>query len=152
MTSLGGAAPPSPAWSAGSAIAARSSIGGDSEERIAAGIFPRAAEPDDADPTGSGAGSGSPATDRHPRAADPDLETASISSSVREHIYEGGMRYHAYHAGKYAFPNDEVEQVRDDMKHGMVMMLCNDRLFFAPVEEALERDGEVLDLGKLRIL
>lgn len=71
----------------------------------------------------------------------------SMTSSVREHVFEGGLRYHAYRAGKYAFPNDEVEQNRDDMKHAMTLMLCRGEYFYAPVKQVLERGGEVLDLG-----
>ena len=71
-----------------------------------------------------------------------------MTSSVREHVYEGGLRYHAYRAGKYAFPNDEVEQNRDDMKHSMTLMLCRGEDFYAPVGEGLGGGGEVLDLGE----
>lgn len=73
---------------------------------------------------------------------------ASITSSVREHVYEGGIRYHAFRAGRYAFPNDETEQNRDDMKHAMTLMLCRGAYFYAPVEPVLEAGGEVLDLGE----
>jgi hypothetical protein len=73
---------------------------------------------------------------------------ASMTSSVRDHVYEGGLRYHAYRAGKYAFPNDEVEQNRDDMKHTMTLMLCHGAYFYAPVEDVLEEGAEVLDLGE----
>jgi hypothetical protein len=72
---------------------------------------------------------------------------ASMTSSVRDHVYEGGLRYHAYRAGRYAFPNDETEQNRDDMKHTMTLMLCRGAYFYAPVEEVLEAGAEVLDLG-----
>lgn len=72
-----------------------------------------------------------------------------MTSSVRDHVYEGGLRYHAYRAGKYAFPNDEAEQNRDDMKHAMTLMLCRGAYFYAPVEDVLEAGGaEVLDLGE----
>lgn len=85
-----------------------------------------------------------------PFAFDDDMARypASMTSSVRDHVYEGGLRYHAYRAGKYAFPNDETEQNRDDMKHTMTLMLCRGAYFYAPVEEVLERGGEVLDLGE----
>ena len=73
---------------------------------------------------------------------------ASMTSSVRDHVYEGGLRYHAYRAGRYAFPNDETEQNRDDMKHTMTLMLCRGAYFYAPVEGVLEEGGEVLDLGR----
>ncbi|KAK4458068.1 Phosphoethanolamine N-methyltransferase [Cladorrhinum samala] len=76
-----------------------------------------------------------------------DKYPASMTESIREHVFEGGIRYHAYKSGKYAFPNDEIEQNRDDMKHSMCLMLCQGKYFYAPVEEMLERGGEVLDLG-----
>ncbi|KAK3492600.1 S-adenosyl-L-methionine-dependent methyltransferase [Neurospora hispaniola] len=73
--------------------------------------------------------------------------SSSIADSIRGHVYECGLRYHAYHAGKYAYPNDETEQSREEIKHTMSVMLCHGRYFFAPVEEALEKGGQVLDLG-----
>jgi hypothetical protein len=76
-------------------------------------------------------------------------ESSSLKSSVVDHVYEHGMRYHGFRAGRYPFPNDDVEQNRDDMKHTMAQMLCHDAYFYSPVEEALEAGGEVLDLGKL---
>ncbi|KAK0616521.1 S-adenosyl-L-methionine-dependent methyltransferase [Immersiella caudata] len=80
---------------------------------------------------------------------EPELvkQSASMSSSVRAHVYEGGIRYHAFRDGKYALPNDEAEQNRDDMKHMMTLMLCNGAHFLAPVEAALKSGAEVLDLG-----
>ncbi|KAK4452687.1 Phosphoethanolamine N-methyltransferase [Podospora aff. communis PSN243] len=80
---------------------------------------------------------------------EPELvkQSASMSSSVRAHVYEGGIRYHAFRDGKYALPNDEAEQNRDDMKHMMTLMLCNGAHFLAPVEARLKDGCEVLDLG-----
>ncbi len=82
---------------------------------------------------------------------DPSKYPPSMSSSVKAHVYEGGLRYHAFRDGKYAFPNDEVEQNRDDMKHTMSLMICHGAYFYAPVEEVLEDGGEVLDLGEFSI-
>lgn len=79
-----------------------------------------------------------------------DDDTRSLSESIRGHIIRGGLRYHAYHAGKYAFPNDETEQYRDDLKHTLTLHLCDERAFFAPVEDVLANGAEVLDLGKFR--
>jgi len=76
------------------------------------------------------------------------FETKSLTESIREHVVEGGLRYHAYHCGKYPFPNDEVEQDRDDMKHIISVALCDNKFFFAPIEDALEDGAEILDLGK----
>ena len=81
------------------------------------------------------------------RAARFTLDTRSLTESIREHVVEGGLRYHAYHAGRYAFPNDEVEQERDDITHALITRLCDGRLFFAPVDEKLQQGAGVLDLG-----
>ncbi|KAK0704114.1 S-adenosyl-L-methionine-dependent methyltransferase [Apiosordaria backusii] len=71
-----------------------------------------------------------------------DNYPASVTSSVRAHVFEGGLRYHAYKSGKYAFPNDETEQNRDDMKHSMVLLLMQGEFFYAPIAERLEAGGE----------
>jgi len=70
--------------------------------------------------------------------------TASITSSIKQHVYEGGLRYHAFRDGKYAFPNDEIEQNRDDMKHAMTLLLCDGRLHFAPIGA---NPLHIIDLG-----
>jgi hypothetical protein len=88
-------------------------------------------------------GSDNTDTDAH-----SNKDTASLTESIRDHIYEGGLRYHAYHAGKYPFPNDSVEQERDDMKHTVTISICGGKYFYSPIEEVLEKGGEVLDLGK----
>jgi hypothetical protein len=78
-----------------------------------------------------------------------DDDTRSLTSSIRQHIVDGGMRYHAYHAGQYAFPNDETEQHRDNIKHLLTLHLCEGTYFYAPIHELLERGAHVLDLGEL---
>lgn len=70
--------------------------------------------------------------------------TASITLSIRQHVYEGGLRYHAFRDGKYAFPNDKTEQNRDDMKHAMTLLLCDGRLHFAPIGA---NPLNIIDLG-----
>lgn len=32
-------------------------------------------------------------------------DTTSVSSSVKDYVYENGRRYHAYREGKYMLPN-----------------------------------------------
>lgn len=78
-----------------------------------------------------------------------DNYPASMTSSIRQHVYEGGLRYHAFQDGRYAFPNDDVEQNRDDMKHTMTLLLCKGKHFYAPIEKVLKKGGKVLDLGGL---
>ncbi|KAM0481038.1 hypothetical protein ACHAPX_003929 [Trichoderma viride] len=75
-------------------------------------------------------------------------DTRSLTDSIRQHIIDGGLRYHAYHAGQYNFPNDETEQYRDDLKHNLTIHLCEGAYYFAPIHERLLQPGaEVLDLG-----
>ncbi len=71
--------------------------------------------------------------------------STSIASSIRAHTFEDGIRYHKFHDGKYAFPNDETEQNRDDMKHAMTLLLCGDRLHFAPIGDMPQN---IIDLGR----
>lgn len=73
--------------------------------------------------------------------------TESLTSSIRQHIVDGGLRYHAYHAGQYAFPNDDLEQYRDDLKHDLTLHLCEGKHLLAPIEDLLKKGAQVLDLG-----
>jgi len=70
--------------------------------------------------------------------------STSIESSVRDYLYENGRRYHRFREGRYNFPNDEIEQEREDMKHAMVKLLCNQKLNFAPLGEWPQ---QILDMG-----
>lgn len=69
--------------------------------------------------------------------------STSLADSVRDYIYENGRRYHKFREGRYNFPNDDVEQQREDMKHSMVKMLCG-QLYFAPIGK---HPQEILDIG-----
>jgi hypothetical protein len=84
-------------------------------------------------------------------ATDPGYETdtlgsasSSLSSSVRNYMFENGRRYHKFREGAYNFPNDETEQDREDMKHAMVVNLCGGQLHFAPIGE---NPQNILDMG-----
>lgn len=66
-----------------------------------------------------------------------------MTSSVRDYAFENGRRYHKFREGRYNFPNDEPEQEREDMKHAMIVNLCNGRLHYAP----LEAPQKILDVG-----
>ncbi|PNY25090.1 Phosphoethanolamine N-methyltransferase 1 [Tolypocladium capitatum] len=70
--------------------------------------------------------------------------STSAESSVRDYLYENGRRYHRFREGSYNFPNDDVEQEREDMKHAMVKLLCSQKLHFAPIGS---HPQEVLDIG-----
>lgn len=70
--------------------------------------------------------------------------STSVMSSVRDYMFENGRRYHRYREGAYNFPNDDVEQEREDMKHAMVKLLCSQKLHFAPIGD---NPQEILDIG-----
>jgi hypothetical protein len=65
-----------------------------------------------------------------------------ISSLLR---YENGRRYHAYHAGKYPLPNDDMEQDRLDMMHHLYLLSYNGELYRAPLVQGRVR--RALDIG-----
>ncbi|KAG6010458.1 hypothetical protein E4U21_006460 [Claviceps maximensis] len=70
--------------------------------------------------------------------------STSAESSVRDYMFENGRRYHRFREGHYNFPNEDVEQEREDMKHAMVKLLCSQKLHFAPIGN---NPQEVLDIG-----
>ena len=69
--------------------------------------------------------------------------STSLSNSVREYAFENGHRYHKFREGTYNFPNEESEQDREDMKHALMVNLCQ-RLHFAPLGE---NPQHILDMG-----
>ncbi|KAH6628145.1 S-adenosyl-L-methionine-dependent methyltransferase [Chaetomium tenue] len=71
--------------------------------------------------------------------------TASITSSILNYPVENGRRYHAFRAGAYYMPNDDLEQDRLDLSHALMTKAIGDKLFLAPIDpEKLQR---VLDIG-----
>ncbi|KAF9877072.1 hypothetical protein CkaCkLH20_05338 [Colletotrichum karsti] len=68
----------------------------------------------------------------------------SMTSSIKNHVYFGGRRYHRYRDGKYLLPNDHIEQEREIVKHDLISLLIEGRLFVAPIGDRPQR---ILDLG-----
>ncbi|TDZ33076.1 Secondary metabolism regulator LAE1 [Colletotrichum spinosum] len=89
---------------------------------------------DDAEHVENGYGSASETTSN---------ASTSLASSVRDYDFENSRRYHKYKQGQYHFPNDNQEQDREDMKHAMVVHLCNGRLHDAP----LDKPQKIIDIG-----
>lgn len=69
--------------------------------------------------------------------------STSLASSVRDHVFENNRRFHKFKEGRYLLPNDEPEQEREDMKHAMVLHVCDGKLHFSP----LENPQKILDVG-----
>ncbi|KAF5002462.1 hypothetical protein FDECE_10621 [Fusarium decemcellulare] len=81
--------------------------------------------------------------------SDFDSETlssssTSLNSSVYQHAFENGRRYHQYRHGTYPIPNDDAEQNRDDMKHAMMLELTDGKLFFSPIGDNPQK---IIDLA-----
>ncbi|KAK2749034.1 methyltransferase domain-containing protein [Colletotrichum kahawae] len=71
-------------------------------------------------------------------------DSASLSSSVLDHEYENGRRYHRFRHGRYPLPNDETEQDREEMKHTMFLELLDGDLFLAPIGDDPQK---IIDIG-----
>ncbi|KAK2051778.1 methyltransferase domain-containing protein [Colletotrichum caudatum] len=71
--------------------------------------------------------------------------TASLSSSVLDYPTENGRRYHAFRAGSYYGPNDEIEQDRLDFHHAMILKAIGKKPFLSPIDG--EKTHRILDIG-----
>jgi len=70
--------------------------------------------------------------------------STSVTSSIYAHTYENGRRYQHFKHGRYPIPNDDEELNREDMKHAMMMELCDGQLFYAPLSPNAQK---ILDIG-----
>ncbi|KAG6056187.1 hypothetical protein E4U17_002430 [Claviceps sp. LM77 group G4] len=70
--------------------------------------------------------------------------TASFASSIASATYERGRRYPVFGDVQYPMPIDDLEQNREDMKHAMLMMLTENKLFLAPIGDHPQK---ILDIG-----
>lgn len=71
-------------------------------------------------------------------------DSTSVGSSIFDHSYVNGRRYHRYRHGRYPIPNDEAEQNREDMLHTMMMEATDGKLFYAPIGDYPQK---IIDLG-----
>ena len=51
-------------------------------------------------------------------------ETASLASSILKYREENGRRYHAYKAGAYFLPNDDVRTGILTLSRGILFFVC----------------------------
>ncbi|KAF2205987.1 S-adenosyl-L-methionine-dependent methyltransferase [Delitschia confertaspora ATCC 74209] len=70
-------------------------------------------------------------------------DTTSIPSTIYRHRYENGRRYHKFREGEYWGPNDEQQNDQLDIAHHMFLILLENKLYLAPVQNPMK----VLDLG-----
>lgn len=69
--------------------------------------------------------------------------TTSLYSVVTRYEWQHGRRYHGYNAGKYHFPNDEIEQGRMHIEHDNQRLQMNGALYRAPIQDP----QDIVDLG-----
>ncbi|KAH8674379.1 S-adenosyl-L-methionine-dependent methyltransferase [Tricladium varicosporioides] len=69
--------------------------------------------------------------------------TITLSLEVLNPVKKHGRKYHGYPGGKYLLPNDEEEQERLDLQHGLFWLTLNETLHLAP----LSITRRVLDMG-----
>jgi hypothetical protein len=69
--------------------------------------------------------------------------STSLASSARDYAFENGRRYHSFHEGSYYFPNDDLEQDREDLTHALMTGFCG-RLHFVPIGR---NPQNILDVG-----
>lgn len=74
---------------------------------------------------------------------DIESSTASLRSSIYDHVYENGRRYHSFRAGQYVLPNDETEQDRLDLTHHLFTLTLKGNLCMTK----LENPQSILDVG-----
>lgn len=70
--------------------------------------------------------------------------TRSLTQSELKSVEENGRTYHRYHAGKYPFPDDGLEQDRMDFQHVLYLHITHEKLYLSPISESPAR---VLDVG-----
>ncbi|KAK7458313.1 TAM domain methyltransferase [Colletotrichum acutatum] len=76
-----------------------------------------------------------------------ESSNTSVASSVLDYRLENGRTYHKYKDGKYYVPNDEKEKNRLDLQHNMFLLMFDNKLGSAPLNERGTKIGRTLDLG-----
>ncbi len=70
-------------------------------------------------------------------------DEVSLTSSVREHTFENGRRYHSFGRGLYPLSNDQAEQEREAVTHNLMLSLTEGKLFYAPVGRGAQNIKDV---------
>ncbi|KAK0715679.1 S-adenosyl-L-methionine-dependent methyltransferase [Lasiosphaeris hirsuta] len=68
----------------------------------------------------------------------------SLSSSIKDHVWEYGRRYHTFRYGRYPMPNDEEEYKRESLRHIMLKEVLGGQLYLAPIGDNPQK---MIDLG-----
>lgn len=72
-------------------------------------------------------------------------EFTSVTTSRLRYTFEQGRRYQAFLQGRYGLPNDDIEQMREGIKHKLyVDYILDGELHFAPIGDHPQK---IVDLG-----
>lgn len=72
-------------------------------------------------------------------------EFTSVTTSRLRYTFEQGRRYQAFLQGRYGLPNDDIEQMREGIKHKLyVDYILDGELHLAPIGDHPQK---VVDLG-----
>ncbi|OAQ57266.1 methyltransferase [Pochonia chlamydosporia 170] len=74
------------------------------------------------------------------------ISDISLSDSIQNYPELFGRTYHAFRAGSYAFPNDELEQERLAFQGPIMKRLIDGKLFFTPISTS-DPPRFILDLA-----
>ena len=66
--------------------------------------------------------------------------STSLAPSICQHSYRFGRRYQSDRDGRYALPNDELEQEREQVKHLMILEATDGRHISCPHTSRCEED------------
>ncbi|KAL8388154.1 hypothetical protein RB595_009419 [Gaeumannomyces hyphopodioides] len=74
-------------------------------------------------------------------------DSASLASSILKYRVENGRTYHAFKAGAYILPNDEIENERLDLQHAMCVLTIDNQLYTCPAGKGGHQVHRALDVG-----
>lgn len=74
-------------------------------------------------------------------------DSASLASSILKYRVENGRTYHAFKAGSYILPNDEIENERLDLQHAMCVLTTDNELYLCPAGKNGHQIHRALDAG-----
>lgn len=70
--------------------------------------------------------------------------TTTMDESIKDFFFENGRRYHRFREGLYPFPNDGIEQEREELLHVLIKSLGEGKLHQAPIGS---HPQSILDVG-----
>lgn len=73
-----------------------------------------------------------------------DSTTTTFDESANDFFFENGRRYHRFREGLYPFPNDSIEQEREELLHVLIKSLGEGKLHHAPIGS---NPQNILDVG-----